>query len=695
MRFTEKLRERGIGRADRSASGIPLPAGLKFTSEEWTAAYKEFSDGSTEDRNAFEAGLFLFERMKGVREVLAAMNKHVPIFQGGDRAVGLCGYINFHLKQLVNADQEHRGGAELVIEHALSARTLGNFPGDRYTTDEALQSMIDGAKLPLRFAIAGTVLGVETPVEPVINHEKALFNEMTLGSIYDSFERTWQGVQWTGSRLHRRGLEYLFDETGDLHFVEGRLDVFRRMQRFTRDGLNMLSIVERRMAPATRVPLPEGGSLTACRLDELAPEARRRIGAIQSQRATTTALEVEPFERIIHPRFEIPIGKVIDVWSNLAFIASCCLMEAVERPADATLSGSPYAADARRFSKAQLVEVIAQCTELETRRVAQVLQRFTFSLGSDGGRQDELWDRPLVPSSDDLILVWPPFVACEYTRLIARFASEVPQLRDAHAAKGHHFEGHVVEALQRALVHSPAHVRQHVKILQARIDPQDKRVGDVDAVLIVGDTAFVMECRTLRNAATSYEYWDVANDLLKDKGPQALRKRDYLQGNSGWLEGISAKQGITLSCKIRRYVAVVVSNSYMFEGCRDTEPYYVHVDTLLNTLLTGGPRFGDVIEGKEVEYMVDFFGSFADPAEAMLRAIARPAKAEMYRRCLRPGSFPIPGVGEGDHFGSMRQWAMTFPDLGHMRSLLDQCSFAPMLKDVPPFSFKYGRPSRR
>ena len=34
MRFVKALRERGLGRTDRSASGIPLPPGRKFTPEE-------------------------------------------------------------------------------------------------------------------------------------------------------------------------------------------------------------------------------------------------------------------------------------------------------------------------------------------------------------------------------------------------------------------------------------------------------------------------------------------------------------------------------------------------------------------------------------------------------------------------------------------------------------------------------------
>lgn len=686
MRFAEKLRDRGPGRTDRAASGIPLPTSHRFTPAEWTAAYEALSDGSLEDQNAFEAGLFLFERMAHVRDELQTMGKHVSTFPGDARTIGLCAFLNDHLRQSLKSDIDRRQGATLAIEHALAAREIGQHPDGMYTTEEVLQGLIDGAKFPLRSAVAGRSLGVQTPSEPVIEHEHALFNELVLGRIYESFESAWQGVQWSGAQLHQRGLEYLLDETDNLLFAESRLDAFRRAQRFSRDGLEMLPLVERRTNGKIRVPVPEGDALVPCEVVDLHEDLRQYAIMLRNQRMTTTAREIEPFEDVVHPNLGLSIGKVIEVWSHLSFIASCCLKEAMARTDSGAEQTVPLAANARKFPKAKLIEAIAQCSELDTHCVAQVLQRFTFSLGLEHGKQDELWDRPLVPSGEDLILVWHPLIACEYTRLIARLASETPELRDAHATKGHRFEEHVVEVMQLAIQHAPSYVRQHLQVLQARIDPDDKRIGDVDVVLVVGDTAFVMECRTVRNAATAYEYWDVANDLLQVKGPQALRKKDYLNKNEGWLEGIAAKQGVHLERKVRRHVAVVVSNSYMFEGCRDAEPYHVHVDTLLNTILAGGPRFGDVVEGRETEYLVDHFGGFQDPAQAMLRAIASPPKAEMYRRCLHPGTFRIPGIGEADHFGAVRQWTLTFPDLGHLRPLLEQCSFAPLLREVPPSS---------
>jgi hypothetical protein len=186
MRFAEKLRERGPGSADRSTSGIPLPTGHRFDPAEWTAAYEALRDGSPEDRNAFEAGLFLFERMDRVRNELRTMSKHVSTFPGDARAIGLCGFLNDYLRQSFKSELEHRQGAMLVIEYALAARAVGQHPGDKYTAEEALQGLIDGAKFPLRFAVAGAPIGVPTPSEPLIAHDHALLNEMTLGRIYES-----------------------------------------------------------------------------------------------------------------------------------------------------------------------------------------------------------------------------------------------------------------------------------------------------------------------------------------------------------------------------------------------------------------------------------------------------------------------------------------------------------------------------
>jgi hypothetical protein len=623
--------------------------------------------------------------MERVRDQLRTMGEHVPLLPAIDRAVGLCALLNASMAQLSHWPTADTG--QVALEHALSARTIGESAGERHTSQEALEGMIDGAKLPLRFALGGKALGVEAPREPLIHHEHALRNEIVLSRFYEGFESGWQAVQWMDAVFQQRAGQYALDETPGAWSIEARLDVFRRLRRFAHDGLEMASTLKQRGPLATRLPVPEGGALRALRIDELNPPLQALARAMATQRATTTALEVQPFEQVTHPQLQVPIGKMLDVWSHLAFIAMCCLTQAgglpepVEPARDATAA---TASSARRFSKAELANVIAQCANLEPDCVAQILKRFTFSRGPEKGRRDELWDRPLVASGDDLILVWYPLVACEYTRLLARLSSDAPQLQNAHADKGHEFEERVVQVLTLAAAHSPAHVRPHVKLLKARIDPADPRVGDVDAILVVGDTAFVMECRTLKNAATSYEHWDVAQDLLTDKGPQALRKRDYLKSNPGWLEETAANQGVRLDQPITCYVAVVASNSYMFEGVRDTEPYYVHVDTLLNTLLSGGPRFGDVVGTREVEFLVDYFGTMADPAQAMLQAIAQPAKAQMYRRCLKRVAFPIPGLGEGDAFGTVWQWILNFPELGQIRTLLNQCSFAAMLKEVAP-----------
>lgn len=686
MSFVGKLQERGRDKADRSGTGITLPVGMGFSVEEWRNAYRTFSDGSDEDRNAFEAGIFLFERLEHVRSELGKMGQHISTFEPEQRALSLCGYINVFLAHSVQQHLKSWSGEFVSLECDLSKRWIGGFPGDGFTTEEALSGLVDGAKFPLRFALSGRRLGSPTPMQPELTHQRATESEIVMGRIYDAFEVAWQSVQWSGAGLHRRGDWFVIDEVSQLHSIEQRLDLFRRARRFARDSVDVRAAAQRTPALLQRIPQCSKGNICAQLADLVDENLKHKVASQLAQRWTTTALETEPFAAAIHPSLDLPIGKILDVWMCLALIASQYVDEATVPLDGQPLDGAnvDYGEYAYPVSKSTLERVIAECTDLASEQVARVLDRFTFSRGPEKGRWDELWDRPLVPVGDRLSLTWQPLVGCVYTRLIAKLAGEAAELKNAHSTKGHRFEEHVVNAIELATRHSPAYMREKIQVLRARLDPDDKSVGDLDAVLVAGDTAFVLECRTLGSAATAYEYWDVARDLLADKGPQAVRKRDYLNRNPGWIEATALRLGVKLGRPIKRNVAVVVTNSFMFEGTFDAEPYFVHVDTLMHSILAGGSRFGDVVNGQAVEYLVDYFGSIPDPGEALLRSLSRPAKAEMYRRCLQVGSFPVPGIGEGDICGFFQQSMLKFPETGTLLGLLDQCSFARWLKEVPP-----------
>lgn len=687
MSFARRLRDREKQESDQVKAGIPLPVGKGFRPEIWTDAFHALTNNSPEDRNGYEAGLFLFGRLELARKKFEELGQHIAVFDPGNRALALCSYLNTYLAKALADDAERNQGEHYDIERMLSDRPFGHLEQSGYTLNEALQLFTDGVKFPLRSAVGGATFGVGSPSRPELTHQAAIDNEVLLGRIYDSFESVWQSVQWHGSLLHRRGLEYVVDELSSTNSIERCIDLFRRARRIASTGHEISSFFQRQPLLFKRIPIVEGQTLALRSIDSISAKQRLLVHAIEIQRDSTAALELKRFLAEIHPKLNLSIEKILEIWGLLSIVASQCLERAITSDPGPLSDEIAYMKDVPVFLRSQLVETISACASVSPEQVCRVLDRFTFLVDPHRGhvdkrRRDELWDRPLVRHGDHLALVWQPLVNCEYTRLISKLAKDVKELQEQHAEKGRVFENYVSEVLHGLLTHCSPRIRGHLQMMRARIEPTDFPLGDVDAVLIIGDTALVMECRTLPHVATAYEYWDAENDLLYEKGTQAIRKRDYLRKNPNWLASLAAEEGTSIRQEIKKYVAVVVSNSFMFEGGRSEEPYYLHVDTLSSILSSGGVRFEDWVDGKEVAYFVDYFNGTENPAEAMMCAVAKPAKAEVYRKCLNLIELPLAGLEKNDFYGWVRQWVVKIPEDGQVLELLKRCSFAHLLKEV-------------
>jgi hypothetical protein len=127
-------------------------------------------------------------------------------------------------------------------------------------------------------------------------------------------------------------------------------------------------------------------------------------------------------------------------------------------------------------------------------------------------------------------------------------------------------------------------------------------------------------------------------------------------------------------------------------SCR---PFFVHFDTLFNTLMTGGTEFGDVDEqGSQRWLLVDYLPHFGTPSEAILHALKYPPKAEFYGKCARTETFhSYPAIDPSDANGWHTAWIMEFPSVGGLDGLLKSCSFSDMIveKQTPPPGIRTAR----
>jgi hypothetical protein len=168
------------------------------------------------------------------------------------------------------------------------------------------------------------------------------------------------------------------------------------------------------------------------------------------------------------------------------------------------------------------------------------------------------------------------------------------------------------------------------------------------------------------------------SEELKDKMDQALRKRRYLQSNPKILQNIIDKSDYpsAVAENIENFVALVVTNSFIFEGIQNQEPYFVHINTLFNLLLNGDAIWGDIKNGQQMEYLVSSRISNTPFEDTLLQDIKQPPKKEYYEKCTNLILNQIPRLDQDEPYGIYQRWAYQSPILGKVFEILKKCSFS-------------------
>lgn len=668
MNFINHLR-------NRNAKDLKHPVSFGFSPSAWNESYQRLSDGSTSDKNIREFGLFLYQRLEKARESLKQLELQTPFIPVNEVIRGVVHSLNDGCLRLQQEGMEAiRDRSYITLEELGNSRTIKSSVGGEHTQQEALESIVDSARHVLRSAMKkGAGYGTLRPEEPSWEPSQSLRSALQLAQLYDGFENQWQRILWFGGefRYSPHNQQYQLLDLNSPLSMESAVDLSRRSMKYQRD-IEAVRSIQLSPETANELILYQNSANEICvrKLGEL-PEALQNFAlTLAYQRYSLTEESSGPLLNEEHGIIKgLTIRKVYDAWMQLGFLAQQHWLDA-----QSYKLGSPeYSRQLTRLiSKSILNTALASALRIEVFQAEQIVNYFTFN-GSNV--EDTLWQRPILNTKDGLLLVWHPLIAFHPMRLISVWAKEAPYLKVVHDKRGHGFEQEVVLALLAASVKSP--LREKPFVLGPGIKIADKSIGDIDALLVLGSTAFVLECRNVMHPATPHEFWS-ASEELDAKIEQAIRKRDYLRANPSILTTlIDASPFSCLKRNIVEVVGIVVSNSYCFEGVKDIEPYFVHVDTIFNTIIYGGSLFGDIgSDGNEVSYRVNCFSQKIDAGTALARAIAKPVKAEFYRQCLMKVDFPIPAIDQDEPFGLYSTWAYTPPEIGSLRSTLERCSFA-------------------
>ncbi len=669
---------------------IPDPLIPGFSESAFYDAFMAHGDGSPEDLNIYNFGALVASRVERIFMTLEQMERECRRFTYDEVAEAVVVFLHRTQVQVFSDYQAALEEITTISREALQGlRTSVDEHGSRFTAQEILQAAVDGARHVLKHARGNKGFGGKGSERGIDDLQAVLPIVLRLGSQFESLRSQWNSVLWGEARVYvdvRPPYQYHIDKYVSRREFLASVDLARRESVIARDADEMKGQARVGEALARKVIMrdrkgPGCSPLTVLSAGAMPPELREIAIQLAVAHSTLLDRQVEFFLNATHESLKgMTYRKVLDAWYCLTLLALIDWHSAHEDP---TQVENTSIAQLTRISINELVNAMSLVLEVPPADAKTILNFLTYQ----GGHQT-LWSRPLLVTSDFVLPLWWPLQAGHLMRLVDSWGGAKGSKGAQYSDKGHEYEdliGDLLHRLSRYRNVSIPFTALGPRLAIKEIAEDGNEVGDVDAAFIVEKTLFILECRSVGYPAEAYEFWSV-NDALEDKIRQVTRKKNYIAKNPEVVVSWARKLQIDLPIEpIERVVSVVVSNSFLLEGERKEEPYFVHLDTLFNLLLTGKSIFGGGLDqnNQEVEFHVDFQMQSVSVADAIIQALQSPAKAEAYKASVVPFEVKIPPFDHTDATGFVRSPAVELPSaLAEIEALLRRCSFSPYISHV-------------
>jgi len=685
MRFISTLRVH-----DGQRRTIPDPLIPGFNESAFYDAFMAYGDGSLEDLNIYNFGSLVASRVERVFLTLEQVERDCRRFTYDEVAEAVVVFLHRTQLQVFSDYEAALEEITTISREALQGlRTSVDEHGSRFTAQEILQAAVDGARHVLKHARGNKGFGGKGTECGIDDLQAVLPVVLKLGSQFESLRSQWNSVLWGEARVYvdvRPPYRYHIDKYASRREFLASVDLARRQSVLARDTDEMrsLAIVGEVLAKKVMMHVKEdarGASLKVLSVDKMPPKLQEIAVELAVAHSALLDRQVEFFLDATHESLKgMTYRKVLDAWYCLTLLVLGDWYSLHENPPHAAHTSFAHLT---KLSLNELINAMSLALEVSPTDAKTILNFLTYQ----GGHQT-LWSRPLLVTADVVLPLWWPLQAGHLMRLVDSWGGAKGSKGAQYSDKGHQYEDLIGDLLHRLSCH------RDLSILFTALGPRlavketaedGNEVGDVDAAFIVEKTLFILECRSVGYPAEAYEFWSV-NDALEDKIRQVTRKKNYIAKNPEVVASWARKLQVDLPIKsIDRVVSIVVSNSFLLEGERKVEPYFVHLDTLFNLLLTGLSIFGGGSDKKEqeVEFHVDFRTQAVSAADAIIRALQTPPKAEAYKASVVPLDVTIPPFDQTDATGSMRSPVAELPSgFDEVELLLRRCSFLPYVSQV-------------
>ncbi|MRW89735.1 hypothetical protein GJ699_07045 [Duganella sp. FT80W] len=663
------------------AGTLPNPTGFGFKTDAWNNAYQVERDGSVRDDHVYLLGLVLGQQAGRIQNSVDHLASQLR-FRTIDALVP-------HFSRRVNEVQRmafDSWGKAVSEEDAISGERMLELKcfvdaaGNEHALQVPMEATVDSICNSLKLLRHTAGLGkMEAEANEAVDIRAGIDHFMALAQHSLSIQRVWNAVIWWQAEVlvdPNTGNYAVDDSCSDLA-QRATVDLVRRpallarnIENFkkTRDDghhpgvfLPHITLEDGRLAvravPAFQIPEPDRNALLASRSESNILQDAALSGFIQK----------------IHPAVGLSIAEMLVVWGELALMASQLMMLA--RAREATVGDAELTVILEScLKREEVLDALKRCVQLSADKAAECLDFFCFT----AARSATLWDKPLLRSGDDVALLWWPLQGIHHARVLSAWAKADPKLKAAFGKKGTANEKLLEQGMLDAIRRGP--YRERIRFVGAGLEPPLKPDEEIDMLIVVDDTAFVIEIASIPSPAEAYEFHDTEG-RLEQKAGQCKAKCAVLAEDLSQIDGWDKDR--PEGSKINRVFGLVLTNSCLRDGYDSSGLRYSHWDTLLNLIGSGGTYFGVMRGTEEVTLMAPVrIGAGESLADAVIATLTKSPKTEFYTSFLRSAVYKLKGFDSTDFEGTYCACEINVPPQTELEAQLTTCSFADSLVEV-------------
>lgn len=678
MRFASAIRKRRPEVAPPTSYGFRLDA--------WENAFRVLNDGTEEDRALFILGCLTDHQQGRIKSSMNELGSKIRHRTFSDMSSLFVAEVNqIQLKVFAPWVEILKQDGPVTVDALRVTPCFVDAAANKHAPQSAMEATIDAVGGALTRIWHQKGFGtIEAQADDKVSSDIILAHLLSLAQRWAAIGRIWDAAIWYEAScqvdLHT-GAYFVNEGPSDLA-RRATIDVVRRPALLARDFGDDTQEAKREVMNSVLIPMlcTDATRITVAPVARLPEPLRSMMKSYLVSSASLQELTLIPFLDEMHPSVGIKIVDMLRVWNHLGAIA-LQFQEAAEQEAQRQNEGGPSLATDSMSSllgssvgRENLLEVLSCTLALSHDDVDRCLDFLTF----EPAKNRSLWDRPLLSVGNGFSLMWWPLLGIHHARVLSQWAKSAESLEKAFESKGDFNEKILHRALESAIRKGP--FRNDARVVGVNLRPDAKPDEEIDLIFVLGDTLFVVETASVPHPAEPFEYWEMEGRLEKKATQCKVRCKILRENPKQIIDWLQRKEVRT---PISRVVGLVVTNSYLRDGTFPSEVVFIHWDTLLSILTSGGILFGLMRSDGEQFTLKASCHDGADSAhdEALIAALRCSPKAEFYARATNLAEFRVPRFDRTDVQGLYRSWRYTVPPTDELELYLRACSFGSNLQE--------------